>query len=55
VQARVRFPQGDLDKARQNDAYYEAAAVCRRGDVATQYIKPDDTYPDEDKLQRAEP
>jgi hypothetical protein len=49
VQARVHFPQGDLDKARRNDAFYEAAAVCRRRHVATQYIKPDDTYPDDEK------
>jgi hypothetical protein len=48
-QVQPRFPDGDADKFRRHEAYYEAAAVCRRGHIKTQYIKPFEHQADDEK------
>jgi hypothetical protein len=49
MQRQPQFPEGDIDKYRRRNSYYEAAAVCRRGHIATQYIKPSESYADDEK------
>jgi hypothetical protein len=46
VQVPPRFPEHDVDKFRLEESYYEAAAVCRRGHIKTQYIKPFEYHAD---------
>jgi hypothetical protein len=49
VQVQPRFPEQDVDKFRRKESYYEAAAVCRRGHVETEYIKPFESHADDEK------
>jgi Abortive infection C-terminus/Uncharacterized protein conserved in bacteria (DUF2321) len=49
VQVQPLFPEEDVDKFRRSKSYYEAAAVCRRGHIKTQYIKPFESHADDAK------
>jgi hypothetical protein len=49
VQIQPRFPEQDVQKFRRRESYYEAAAVCRRGHIKTQYLKPTDYHANDEK------
>jgi hypothetical protein len=52
VQIQPRFPEQDVRKSQLVESYYEAAAVCRRGHVKTERLKPSDYHADDEKCTK---
>ena len=52
MQIQPRFPEQDVRKSQLVEPYYEAAAVCRRGHIKTQYIKPFESHANDEKCTK---